>query len=60
MSIQKTLSRWLAFQTLFGLAIVCLAVYGATSWSFSQRQQEEFQRHALIVQHVIQEAYPRQ
>lgn len=55
MSIQSTLSRWLAVQTLVGLSLVCAAVYGATRWSFHLKQEEEFQRHVGSVRHVVLE-----
>ncbi|MFP5476769.1 MAG: heavy metal sensor histidine kinase [Gammaproteobacteria bacterium] len=55
MSIQTSLSRWFAVQTLIGLSLVCAVVYAATRWSFQLKQQEEFARHADIVQRVALE-----
>jgi len=55
MSIQTSLSRWFAVQTLIGLSLVCAGVYAATRWSFQLKQQEEFTRHADIVQRVVRE-----
>ena len=54
-SIQSTLSRWFAIQTLAGLSIACVAVYGATRWSFQLKQEEEFERHNELVRHVVAE-----
>lgn len=55
MSIQTSLSRWFAIQTLVGLSLVCAGVYAATRWSFQLKQQEEFVRHIEIVQRVVEE-----
>lgn len=55
MSIQTSLSRWFAVQTLVGLSLVCAVVYAATRWSFQLKQEEEFARHADIVQRVATE-----
>lgn len=52
MSIQSSLSRWFAVQTLIGLSLVCAGIYAATRWSFQLKQEEEFARHADVVQHV--------
>lgn len=54
-SIQSTLSRWFAIQTLAGLSIACVAVYGSTRWSFQLKQEDEFERHSELVRHVIEE-----
>lgn len=54
-SIQTSLSRWFAVQTLIGLSFVCVAVYAATRWSFQLKQSEEFVRYAELVQHVVEE-----
>lgn len=54
-SIQSTLSRWFAIQTLAGLSIACVAVYGTTRWSFQLKQEEEFERHSVLVRHVVAE-----
>lgn len=55
-SIQKSLSRWIALQTLVGLSVVCAGVYGVTRWSFELKQAEEFNRHSLLIRHVLDEA----
>lgn len=52
-SIQRSLSRWIALQSLVGLSIVCAGVYGATRWSFELRQAEEFERHNVLVRQVL-------
>ena len=54
-SIQRSLSRWFAIQTLVGLSIACAGVYGATRWSFQLKQAEEFERHSELVRHVVDE-----
>lgn len=54
-SIQRSLSRWFAFQALVGLSIVCAVVYGVTRWSFQLKQEEEFERHSDLVRHVVAE-----
>ncbi|MBN8750609.1 MAG: two-component sensor histidine kinase [Sphingomonas sp.] len=54
-SIQSSLSRWFAVQTLIGLSLICAGVYAATFWSFQLKHQEEFVRHADIVEHVVRE-----
>lgn len=54
-SIQRSLSRWFAFQALIGLSIVCAVVYGITRWSFQLKQAEEFERHSELVRHVVAE-----
>ena len=54
-SIQTSLSRWFAVQTLIGLSFVCVAVYAATRWSFQLKQSEEFVRYVELVQHVVEE-----
>ncbi|OAK63651.1 two-component sensor histidine kinase [Variovorax paradoxus] len=54
-SIQTSLSRWFAIQTLIGLSFVCVAVYAATRWSFQLKQSEEFVRYIELVQHVVEE-----
>jgi len=55
MSIQTSLSRSFAVQTLLGLSLACAGIYAATRWSFQVKQDEEFRRHAEIVQHVTLE-----
>lgn len=54
-SIQRSLSRWIALQSLVGLSIVCAGVYGVTRWSFELKQEEEFERHSVLVRHVLNE-----
>lgn len=54
-SIQRSLSRWFAFQTLIGLSIACGGIYGVTRWSFQIKQAEEFDRHSELVRHVVDE-----
>ena len=54
-SIQKSLSRWFAIQTLVGLSIACAAIYGVTRWSFQLKQAEDFERHSELVRHVVDE-----
>lgn len=54
-SIQASLSRWFALQTFVGLSIVCIAIYAFTSWSFQLKQQDEFERHAELVAHLLNE-----
>lgn len=56
MSIQSSLSRWFAIQTLLGLSLVCAAVYAATSWSFQLRQDEEFDRHVEVVRNMLRDS----
>ena len=55
-SLQHRLSLWFAAQTLFGLSVVCLAVYLVTAWSFGQKQEDEISQKAVLVQHLLQEA----
>lgn len=55
-SIQRSLSRWIALQTLIGLSIVCAGVYGVTRWSFEFKQADEFKRHSELIRHVLDEA----
>jgi two-component system heavy metal sensor histidine kinase CusS len=54
-SLQRRLSLWFAVQTLFGLSVVCLAVYLVTAWSFGQKQEDELDQKAVLVQHLLQE-----
>lgn len=54
-SIQRSLSRWIALQTLVGLSVVCAGVYGMTRWSFELKQAEEFTRHGELIRHVLDE-----
>lgn len=55
-SLQRRLSLWFAVQTLFGLSVVCLAVYLVTAWSFGQKQEDELDQKAVLVRHLLQEA----
>ncbi|QNK68240.1 heavy metal sensor histidine kinase [Variovorax sp. PAMC26660] len=55
-SIQSRLSLWFAAQTLFGLSVICLAIYLVTAWNFGQKQEDELDHKALLVQHLLQEA----
>jgi two-component system heavy metal sensor histidine kinase CusS len=54
-SIQASLSRWFAFQTLIGLSAVCAVIYALTAWSFQLKQESEFERHVELVVHLLQE-----
>ena len=54
-SIQRSLSRWFAIQTLVGLSVVCAGIYGVTRWSFQLKQAEEFERHSELVRHAVNE-----
>ncbi len=54
-SIQSRLSRWVAVLSLFGLSIVCIAVYSVTAWSFGLKQEQEFSRHRDLVLHLLEE-----
>jgi len=55
-SIQSRLSLWIAAQTLFGLSVICLAIYLVTAWNFGQKQEEELDHKAVLVQHLLKEA----
>ncbi|KQW64762.1 heavy metal sensor histidine kinase [Variovorax sp. Root411] len=55
-SLQSRLSLWLAAQTLLGLSAICFAIYLVTAWNFGQKQEEELERKAVLVQHLLQEA----
>jgi two-component system heavy metal sensor histidine kinase CusS len=54
-SIQASLSRWFALQTLVGLSAVCALIYALTTWSFQLKQESEFDRHVELVVHLINE-----
>ncbi|HUD34523.1 MAG TPA: heavy metal sensor histidine kinase [Variovorax sp.] len=54
-SIQASLSRWFALQTLVGLSAVCALIYALTTWSFQLKQESEFERHVELVMHLIDE-----
>jgi two-component system heavy metal sensor histidine kinase CusS len=54
-SIQASLSRWFALQTLVGLSAVCAVIYALTAWSFQLKQESEFERHVELVVHLLQE-----
>ncbi|WP_295977198.1 heavy metal sensor histidine kinase [uncultured Variovorax sp.] len=55
-SLQSRLSLWLAVQTLFGLSVICFAIYLVTAWNFVQNQEEELSNKAVLVQHLLREA----
>ncbi|SCX61927.1 heavy metal sensor histidine kinase [Variovorax sp. EL159] len=55
-SIQSRLSLWFAAQTLFGLSVICLAIYLVTAWNFAQKQQDELDHKAVLVLHLLEEA----
>lgn len=55
-SLGGRLSRWLALQSLLGLALVCLAVYAATAMGFQARQAERLQQKQTQVHHLLAEA----
>jgi len=50
------LSLWFAAQTLFGLSVICFAIYLVTAWSFGQKQEEELNQKAVLVEHLLKEA----
>ena len=52
-SIQASLSRWFAFQTLIGLSAVCAVIYALTAWSFQLKQESEFERHVELGQKIL-------
>ncbi|RYF84178.1 MAG: heavy metal sensor histidine kinase [Comamonadaceae bacterium] len=54
-SIQASLSRWLAIQTLLGLSLACAGIYAATRWSLDVKHDDEFQQHYDMVRHAINE-----
>jgi len=55
-SIQRRLSLWIAAQTLFGLSVICLAIYLVTAWNFGEKQEEELDQKAVLVEHLLKEA----
>lgn len=55
-SLGGRLSRWLALQSLLGLALVCLAVYAATALGFQARQAERLQQKQAQLRHLLAEA----
>ncbi|SDZ64347.1 two-component system, OmpR family, heavy metal sensor histidine kinase CusS [Variovorax sp. YR266] len=55
-SLQSRLSLWFAAQTLFGLSVICFAIYLVTAWSFGQKQEEELNQKAVLVEHLLKEA----
>lgn len=54
-SIQASLSRWFAVQTLVGLSVVCAVIYCMTAWSFQVKQASEFERRVELVAHLLRE-----
>lgn len=55
-SIQTSLSRWLAIQTLIGLSVACAGIYAAISWSFNAKHEEEYRQHYAMVKHAISDS----
>jgi two-component system heavy metal sensor histidine kinase CusS len=55
-SIQSRLSLWFAAQTLFGLSVICLAIYLVTAWNFGEKQEDELDQKAVLVEHLLKEA----
>ncbi|KQX86942.1 heavy metal sensor histidine kinase [Variovorax sp. Root473] len=55
-SIQSRLSFWFAAQTLFGLSIICLAIYFVTAWSFGAKQRDALDQKTVLVEHLLKEA----
>lgn len=54
-SIERSLSTWLAAQTFLALSAACVAIYAAMAWSIDNKQEEEFQQHDVMVRHAIEE-----
>jgi len=54
-SLGRWLSWWLGVQTLTGLALVCIAVYVATSLNFAARQDEELRHKQEVIRHLVGE-----
>ena len=54
-SLQKYLSFWLAIQSLLGLSILALAIYGVTSLNITLRQDTVLEQKQQIIRHLIQE-----
>ena len=52
-SIQASLSRWFALQTLVGLSALCAVVYALTAWNFQLKQRGESERHAERVVRLL-------
>jgi two-component system heavy metal sensor histidine kinase CusS len=55
-SIQSRLSLWFAAQTLFGLSVICLAIYLVTAWNFGEKQADELDHKSALVEHLLKEA----
>jgi two-component system heavy metal sensor histidine kinase CusS len=55
-SIQSRLSLWFAAQTLFGLSVICLAIYLVTAWNFREKQADELDHKSQLVEHLLKEA----
>jgi two-component system heavy metal sensor histidine kinase CusS len=55
-SIQSRLSLWFAAQTLFGLSVICLAIYLVTAWNFGEKQADELDHKSQLVEHLLKEA----
>jgi two-component system heavy metal sensor histidine kinase CusS len=55
-SLGRRLSYWLALQSLAGLVVVCVAVYGATHLGFQARQSEELVQKQVQLRHLLAES----
>jgi two-component system, OmpR family, heavy metal sensor histidine kinase CusS len=55
-TLGRRLSYWLALQSLFGLLIVCGAIYAATSYAFKNHQIEELNKKKALIGHFASEA----
>ena len=55
-SLGRRLSYWLALQSLTGLVVVCVAVYGATHLGFEARQLEEVEQKQVQLLHLFTES----
>jgi two-component system heavy metal sensor histidine kinase CusS len=55
-SLGRRLSYWLALQSLAGLIVVCVAVYGATHLGFEARQLEELRKKQTQLRHLLLES----
>lgn len=54
-SIENSLSRWLALQTFIALSSVCVVIYATMAWSIRSKQFEELQQHDAMVRHAVME-----
>jgi two-component system heavy metal sensor histidine kinase CusS len=55
-SLGKRLSRWLAWQTLIGLALVSIVVYATIAVHLSSRQLQTLAQKKAVVAHLVDEA----